>query len=131
VVRPLYFPVSEHWKCLNLSRTLAAVKLLTALTPHLIGAGVSPVAANVRKQTTVPLVLVAVELCGLATANCDQGLPGSMPVWLAVLRCVDVKDSDTDALALHDYVESIAIDDMRHTTVERRGISVEREQQEG
>ena len=50
---------------------------------------------------------------------------------LVMFWCIYVADSDADALALDDYVERVAIDHMRYPTVERRGTSVQCEQQDG
>src|SRR6185369_2570431 len=68
-----------------------------------------------------PVVLVSVDLCGLATAKRDKGLPRPMSIGLRVFWCIDVEDSHADPGLLHDYVERVAIDNVRHASVERRG----------
>ena len=54
-----------------------------------------------------------------------------MAVTLIAFRRVYVEQADADALPFHDYVQRVAIDHVRYTTVKRRGISVECEQQDG
>jgi len=51
-------------------------------------------------------------------------LPGAKAEWLRVFWCINFEDSDADAGLLHDYVERVAIDNVRHASVERRGFGV-------
>ncbi len=64
-------------------------------------------------------MLVTVDLCGLAAAKCYERLARAKPVWLRVLWCIYVEYSDTDALAVHDYVERVAINNVGYATVLR------------
>ena len=54
-----------------------------------------------------------------------------MTVWLRVFRGIDVANPNADALALHDNLKRVAINHMDYTTVERRRISIQCEQQDG
>ena len=59
-----------------------------------------------------------------ATSDCLDRWP-----YGRVFRGINVANPNADALDLHDNVERVSINDMRHATVERRGIRVECEQQ--
>ena len=64
-------------------------------------------------------MLVAVDLCRLATAKSDQRLAGTMAVWLIVFGRIDVENANGDALVLHDHVERVAINNVGYATVLR------------
>ena len=76
-------------------------------------------------------MLVTVDLCGLAAAKSDERLAGTMAVWLIVFRRIYVEDSDPDALAFHDHVECVAINDVGYAALERGGMDVKSEEQGG